>query len=149
MIRFFVLFTLIFIIAIAMLAGVAVQYGYTLLDPQMRMIWVAAVLLAGYVAWRIDGILKRQQQRSGENGGGKGLLSGFLVKGKSNSQRAREARIEARRKKLIAEGKLEAEPAPDVPETSEAPTRVPQSASIEDKMAARRERVRRAKEQGK
>lgn len=149
MIRFFVLFTLIFIIAIAMLAGVAVQYGYTLLDPQMRMIWVAAVLLAGYIAWRIDGILKRQQQRSGENGGGRGLLSGFLVKGKSNSQLAREARIAARRKKLIAEGKLEAEPAPDVPESSEAPTRVSQSASIEDKMAARRERVRRAKEQGK
>ena len=58
MIRFFVLFAVLFVITIAMLAGVAMQYGYTLLDPQMQMIWVAAVTVAGYVAWRINGFYR-------------------------------------------------------------------------------------------
>ena len=67
----------------------------------------------------------------------------------------REARVAARRRKLIAEGKLEEEvaeaPEPEIPPTPEGeiPTRVPQSASVADRMAARRERYKRAKEEGK
>lgn len=149
MIRFFILFAFLFVICIAMLAGVAMQYGYTLLDPQMQMIWIAAIAVAGYVAWRINGILRKREKRAGVERSGGGLFGRLFVSGKSQSQLAREARIATRRKKLIAEGKLDAEPEPDVVETEAAPTRVPPTASIQDKMAARRERVRRAKEQGK
>lgn len=150
MIRFAILFTILFVITLAMLAGIAAQYGYTLIDPRMQAIWVAAILVAAYVAWRINGVLKQRERRADPDGSQSGgIFGGLFVPGKSDTQRAREARIAARREKLIAEGKLAPEPEIDTSEADEVPTRVPQSASLEERMAARRERVRRAKEEGR
>ena len=151
MTRFLVLFSVLFLIAAAVMALVLTQNGYDVLDPKMSSMWLVVVLVALYVAWRIDGILKRRSRsRDDDTKSGSGF--GFLTPKPSAAQSAREARVAARRKKLISEGKLESEPEPE-PETSSeeaaAPVRVSQSAPIKDRMAARAERVRRAKEQGK
>lgn len=160
MVRYFVIFAATLGIGLVMMAGVLAQNGYSLFAPEMRMMLLVCVLVAAYVAWRISTILKRRKedakdlQSRGKAPAGKGILGG-LAGGKSAAQRDREARIAARRRKLIAEGKLEAEEA-DVPEAApeaapqaDAPARVASSASVKEKMAARAERVRRAREEGK
>lgn len=151
--RFLIVFSVTFLVASGVLVVVLAQNGYDPLAPKGAIIWLwlAVVLVALYVAWRIDGILKRRGGVLGD-GTNSGTRTGFLTPKPSAAQAAREARVEARRKKLIAEGKLEAEPEPEPEPESEgdaAPVRVSQSAPIKDRMAARAERVRRAKEQGK
>lgn len=149
MTRFLVLFSVLFLIAASILALVLTQGGHDLLDPKMTLTWLAVVAVSLYVAWRIDGILKRRERAQGAGGEANGGF-GFLKPKPSAAHSAREARVAARRKKLISEGKLEAEPEPAEPaEEDSAPVRVSQSAPIKDRMAARAERVRRAKEQGK
>ena len=149
MTRFLILFSVLFLIAAGVMVLVLAQNGHDPLDPKMTLTWLAVVAVTLYVSWRIDGILKRRERALGDTGGtGSGF--GFLAPKPSRAQSAREARVAARRKKLISEGKLDAEPEPEKPtEEGSAPTRVSQSAPIRDRMAARAERVRRAKEQGK
>ena len=158
MTRFFALFGIMLIICLALMWGMLEQNGYDLFAAEMRMMLVVVFLVAAYVAYRISRILERRAEREHDGsplkGAQKSKLSG-LFNGKSEAHQAREARVAARRKKLVAEGKLEAEaadaPEPDIPPTPEGeiPTRVPQSASVKDRMDARRERYRRAKEDGK
>lgn len=149
MTRFLVLFSVLFLIASGLMALVLTQNGYSLLDQKMTPMWLVVVLVALYVAWRIDGILRRRSRAQGDDSKGTRSSIDFFSSKPSAGQAAREARIAAKRKKLIAEGKLEAEPEPQSSEDNSAPVRVSQSAPIKDRMAARAERVRRAKEQGK
>ena len=151
MTRFLVLFAILLVIAMALMAALLAQNGYSLLDPKMTPMLLAAVLVAAYVSWRIDGILKRRSQGDDASRTGKSGGFDFLTPKPSAGHSARAARVAAQRKKLISEGKLEAEPEPqpEKPEGKTVPTRVSQSAPIKDRMAARAERVRQAKEQGK
>jgi hypothetical protein len=158
MTRFFALFGIMLIICLALMWGMMAQNGYDLFAPEMRMMLVVVLLVAAYVAFRISRILEKRGQLAHDGsplkGAQKSKLTG-LFNGKSQAHRAREARVAARRRKLVTEGKLEEEPAdasePEIPPTPEGEilTRVPQSASVADRMAARRERYRRAKEEGK
>jgi len=155
MTRYFALFGALALIALTLMAGLLAQQGYSLMDPKMAPMVLVAILVAGYVAWRINGILKRRSRAQGEGTSGKAKTGGFdfLAPKPSATQSARAARVAAQRKKLEAEGKIDEEVAPEAkvepePENS-APVRVSQSAPIKDRMAARAERVRRAKEQGK
>ena len=150
MTRFLALFGALLLIALLLMAGLLAQNGYSLMDPKMTPIVFAAVLVAAYVSWRIDGILKRRDAARIDHPDIPGKSGGFFSPKPSAAQSARAARVAARRKQLIADGKLEAEPEPEKPaEEASAPTRVSQAAPIKDRMAARAERVRRAKEQGK
>ncbi|MFN7163391.1 MAG: hypothetical protein ACK4P2_01105 [Hyphomonas sp.] len=155
MIRYLTLFTVLAAISLAMMAAVLAQYGYSLFDPDMTMMAVVCVLVAAYVAWRISNVIKNRknnlQDRPAPGGAGQGKLSG-LFQTRSKSFEAREAALAARRRKLIEEGKLEPEEAPALPpppEGESVPERVAASASVKEKMAARRERVRKAREEGK
>lgn len=148
MTRFLALFGALLLIALLLMAGLLAQNGYSLMDPKMTPIVFAAVLVAAYVSWRIDGILKRRDAARIDHPDIPGKSGGFLSPKPSAAQSARAARVAARRKQLIADGKLEAEPEKPSEEAS-APTRVSQAAPIKDRMAARAERVRQAKEQGK
>lgn len=161
MVRYLVIFSVILGVALVMMAGILAQSGYSLFAPEMRMMLLVCVLVAAYVSWRIATILKRREENAadrrarGDTPSGGGLF-GSMFGGKSKAQLDREARVAARRRKLVAEGKLEPEPAdlePQAPtgaETdAEAPTRVSSSATVKEKMAARAERVRRAREEGK
>jgi hypothetical protein len=138
------------------MAAMMAQNGYSLFAPEMSGMLLVAVLVAAYVSFRISRILAKRSERAHDGsplrGAQKTKLFG-LFGGTSAAQQEREARVAARRRKLIAEGKLEddtpAEPEIAPVQEGEAPTRVPQSASVADKMAARRERYRRAKEAGK
>lgn len=160
MVRYLTVFSIILALSLVLMAGVLAQSGYSLFDAEMRMMLLVCLLVAAYVAWRISTILKRRQENA-EDQRSRGLGTartaaglGGLLGGKSKAQLDREARVAARRRKLIAEGKLEAEPG-DVPPPAQeeappqAPTRVSSSASVKEKMAARAERVRRAREEGK
>ncbi|HBF91905.1 MAG TPA: hypothetical protein DDX09_12125 [Hyphomonas atlantica] len=154
MTRFLILFVVLLAFSIALMAAMLAQYGYSLFAPEMRSMLLVAFLVAGYVSFRISRIIDRRKQRleghPKPGGAGKSKLSG-LFSGKSAAQQAREARVAARRKKLVEAGKLEEEVQPDAAAESEdaGPTRVSQAAPIKDRMAARAERVRRAKEAGK
>lgn len=153
MTRFFLLFAVLLAFCLALMAGMMAQYGYSLFAPEMRNMLLVAFLVAGYVSFRISRMIARRKQRLEDHpqpgGAGKSKLSG-LFGGQSAAQTAREARVAARRKKLVEEGKLEEVPEDPQPVAeNEGPVRVAQSASIKDRMAARAERVRRAKEAGK
>ena len=154
MIRFFIIFGLVFALTLSLLASVASQYNYSLMDGRMSSIWLVSILVATYVAWRINGILKKREnslEKSGQiTGAQKGKLGALFTPRKSSAQLAREARVASRRKRLIADGKLKPDPVIDTPDADPEvqPTRVSRTASIEDRMAARRERVRLAKERG-
>ena len=152
MTRFFLLFAVLLAFCLALMAGMMAQYGYSLFAPEMRSMLLVAFLVAGYVSFRISRIIARRKRRLEDSpqagGAGKSKLSG-LFSGKSSAQAAREARVAARRKKLVEAGKLEEASEPEPATESEGPVRVAQSASIKDRMAARAERVRRAKEAGK
>jgi hypothetical protein len=155
--RYLVLFVVLVAIGLAMMAAILAQYGYSLFDPEMRMMVAVAVAVAAYVAWRISTLLKNRRNdlsgRPAPGGAGQGKLAGLFAPKKSAAHEAREASLEARRRKLIEEGKLEPEEAPPPPPPpaaeGEKPTRVAADAPIKDRMAARAERVRLAKEQGK
>ncbi|PKP82355.1 MAG: hypothetical protein CVT79_05345 [Alphaproteobacteria bacterium HGW-Alphaproteobacteria-18] len=160
MVRYFTIFAIILGLGLVVMAGILAQNGYSLFAPEMRMMLLVCVLVAAYVSWRISTVLKRRKEDAadlesrGQPSARKGRLGGLLG-GKSKAHMEREARVAARRRKLIAEGKLEpeeadmAEPAPLPTSEEEAPTRVSSSASVKEKMAARAERVRRAREEGK
>ncbi|WP_300421724.1 hypothetical protein [uncultured Hyphomonas sp.] len=150
--RFLLLFAVLLVFCLALMAAMMAQYGYSLFAPEMRSMLLVAFLVAGYVSFRISRIIARRKRRLEDHpqpgGAGKSKLSG-LFGGKSAAQAAREARVAARREKLVEEGKLEDIPEPEPAAESEGPVRVAQSAPIKDRMAARAERVRRAKESGK
>lgn len=162
MVRYLVIFAVLLGIGLLMMAGILAQNGYSLFAPEMRMMLLVCVLVAAYVAWRVSTVLRRRQedasdlQSRGRQPARSGLFASLLG-GKSRAQLDREARIAARRRKLIAEGKLDAEeaeapepaPAPEAVPDTEKPVRVSSSASVKEKMAARAERVRRAREEGK
>ena len=155
MTRFLTLFGILLAFSLALMWGMMAQYGYSLFAPEMRGMLLVAFLVAAYVAFRITRILSRRKRRK-EDAGQSGRrtqssLSG-MFSGKSSAQAAREARLAARRKQLIEEGKLEDDSTPPpvvADEEDAAPVRVSQSAPIKDRMAARAERVRRAKAAGK
>ncbi|MBI1400388.1 hypothetical protein [Hyphomonas sp.] len=156
MTRYLILFVLLTAIGLVLMGAVLSQYGYSLFDPEMRIMVGVAVAVAAYVAWRVSTILKNREndlsERPAPGGAGQGKLAA-LFSGRTKVHSAREAELAARRRKLIDEGKLEPEEAPPPPPLpvaeGEKPTRVAADASIKEKMAARAERVRRAKEQGK
>lgn len=156
MTRYIAIFAVLLVFCLALMAALMSQYGLSLLDPQMQTMLLVCVLVAAYVSWRITRIIQkraaaRQEGAVGETGSG-GLF-GSLSGGKSKALQAREARLAARKRQLVAEGKLSAEeadlPPPPAPEEEGAPTRAAASASVKEKMAARAERVRRAREEGK
>ena len=154
--RYALLFITLLAICLALCAGMLDMFGYSLFAPQMQGILLACFLVAAYVSFRVTQVIGRRKRDLSEapnpGGAGKSKLLGLFNSGPSAAQQAREARLKARRKKLIEEGKLEPEAAPESePEQSDdaAPTRVSQSAPIKDRMAARAERVRKAKEDGK
>lgn len=154
MTRFLILFVILLGITLALMAGMMAQYGYSLFAPEMRMMLLVAIMVAGYVSFRISQILSRRERRLKDfpqpGGAGRSKVAGLFSSSGSSAQNARAARVAARRRKLIEEGKLEEEPAP-APEkdAEETLVRVAQSAPIKDRMAARAERVRRAREAGK
>jgi hypothetical protein len=154
--RFLVLFGIMLVVSLALMWAMMAQNGYSLFAPEMSGMLLVAVLVAAYVSFRISRILAKRSERMHDGAPLKGTQKTKLLglfDGKSAAHQERAARVAARRKKLIAEGKLEDDtpPEPDIAPVAEgeAPTRVPQSASVADKMAARRERYKRAKEEGK
>ena len=152
MTRFIILFFIILGICLALMAAMTAQYGYSMFAPEMRTMLLVAFLVAGYVSFRISRILsRRKRDLSGmpaPGGAGRTKLFGLFNSGEP-AMSEREVRVAARRKKLIEEGKLEPESEPEMQSEESAPLRVSKSASVKDKMAARRERVRRAREEGK
>lgn len=146
MIRFAVFFSIALVLAVITMAGIALQYGYTLIDPEMRMIWLAIILLAAYVAWRVDGVMRKRERavsEFGEAAKSTSFLGTMFGPKKTRGQLAREARIAARREKLIKDGKLAEEQAP-----AESAITSPKY-EIKDRMAARLARVEQAKRDGK
>jgi hypothetical protein len=113
------------------------------------------VAVAAYVGWRINGILKNREMdladRKAPGGAGQGKLAGLFGGGRSRAYAEREARLEARRRKLIEEGKMSADEAPSPPPAAPEPAAPApgSSAAMRDRMAARAERVRKAREEGK
>ncbi|MBA4227025.1 MAG: hypothetical protein C0456_10375 [Hyphomonas sp.] len=162
MTRFLIIFAITLGISFALMASVLTQNGYSMFAPEMQTMIAVCIAVALYVAWRISNVLRRRQEDAvpGAEGSKKPALAlglGSLTGGKSRALREREARVAARRRRLIQEGKLQeeepaapepplaAEPAPP----AEAPTRAASTATMKEKMAARAERVRRAREEGK
>jgi hypothetical protein len=155
MARFFAIFTIVLILGAILISGVLSRYGYSLADPEMRMMAGVCVLVALYVAWRINSVLKARSlklsDREAPGGAGQGKLSGLFAP-RSKGLAAREAQLAARRRKLVAEGKLDPEEAGPEPAPAPEPTPAPiatSSTNVKDRMAARRERVRKAREEGK
>lgn len=155
--RFAVLFAVVFVISVALMAGMMAINGLNLFnfsDTRALIMLAVALAVALYVSFRISLIIAKRQSPKDPNsplkGAQKSKLLGVFAPKKSPSLVAREARVAARREKLVREGKIEAENAP-VPTylEDENPVRVAASAPIKDRMAARKERVRRAKETGK
>lgn len=150
--RFFILFGILLVVCLALMAAMMAQYGYSLFAPEMRMMLLVSFLVAGYVAFRITQVISKRERRRerGEAPGGAGQskLSGLFNR-KSPTQLRREARIAARREELVKKGKLAAEPVTEEPADKRPPTRVSQNAPLKDRMAAREERVRRARAEGK
>ena len=100
-----------------------------------------------------DDVLKARGRKLSEmpapGGAGQGKLAA-LFEPRSKALAARQADLEARRRRLIAEGKLAAEEAPaPAPEPEAAPPPPSASTNVKDRMALRRERVRKAREDGK
>ncbi|MFN3313551.1 MAG: hypothetical protein ACK46Q_08800 [Hyphomonas sp.] len=157
MTRYIAIFAALLVFCLALMAALMSQYGLSLLDPQMQTMLLVCVLVAAYVSWRITRILQQRaaarEYEAGTAGERRGRsLFGSFSGGKSKALLAREARLAARKRQLVAEGKLapeEADLPPPVPEDDGAPTRAAASASVKEKMAARAERVRRAREEGK
>lgn len=154
MLRFFAIFSVVLVLGVVMMAGIVGRYGYTLVDPEMRIMVGVCVAVAAYVAWRISGVLKRREvdlkERPAPGGAGQGKLAALFGGGRSREYEARRARLEARKRKLVEEGKLPPEEAPPEPPKPETPAPAPgSSAAMRDRMAARAERVRRAREEGK
>lgn len=155
MARFFAIFTIVLILGAILISGVLSRYGYSLADPEMRMMAGVCVLVALYVAWRINNVLKARSlklsDREAPGGAGQGKLAGLFAP-RSKALAAREAALEARRRKLVAEGKLDPEEAGPEPAPAPEPTPAPiatSSTNVKDRMAARAERVRKAREEGK
>lgn len=158
MVRYFVIFAIVLSVGLVMMAGILAQNGFSLFAPEMRMMLLACVLAAAYVSWRISTLLKRRKEDAAELQSRRQMpitksgLAG-LIGGKSTALLAREARLAARKRQLVAEGKLAPGEVTEVPaplsEETGAPTRAAASASVKEKMAARAERVRRAREEGK
>lgn len=154
MARFFAIFSIVLILGVIMMSGILSRYGYSLADPEMRIMLGICLFVALYVSWRINGVLKARSlklsEREAPGGAGQGKLSGLFTP-RSKALAAREAQLAARRRKLIAEGKLEPEPAglapPPAPNKPAPPAA--SSTNVKDRMAARRERVRKAREEGK
>lgn len=164
MIRFLVIFVVALVLALSVMSGLLARNGYSVFDPQMAGMLALCFAVALYVSWRISNVLRRRQQRqqdsyelTGQRAPTQAGMFGSLFGGKSRAQLEREARFEAKKRRLIQDGKVAAEavdeaPPADVAEApgpEEVPARVSASASVKDKMAARRERVRRAREEGK
>ncbi|MCA8901745.1 MAG: hypothetical protein KDA53_10885 [Hyphomonas sp.] len=155
--RFLVLFVILLAVSIGLMAAMMAQNGLNLFSRDMAPMLFVCFLVAGYVSFRISGILRRRGgglDRTARPGGAAKAKLSTVFNQKSAAQKEREAKFEAKRQRLIAEGKLEPDPEPEPEQEPEAasadvPTRVPQTAPIKDRMAARAERVRRAKEQGK
>jgi hypothetical protein len=151
MMRFFAIFAAVLVLGVLMLSGILSSYGYSLADPEMRVMLGLCLFVAAYVAWRINGVLKARAEnlsgREAPGGAGKTKLSALFAP-RSKVLSERQAELEARRRKLIAEGKLEADPEP-APEPSAPPPSLSSSTNVKDRMAARRERVRKAREEGK
>lgn len=153
--RFLILFVVLASLSLGMMAAVLSQYGYGLFAPEARIMSAVAVAVAAYVAWRISTILRHREQDLTDfpipGGAGKSKLAALFAP-RSKALKARQANLEARRKRLIEAGKLEAEEAPAPPpsqKSDEKPVRAEAGAAIKDRMAARAERVRRAREEGK
>ena len=161
MTRFLIIFAITLGISFALMASVLTQNGYSMFAPEMQTMIAVCIAVALYVAWRISNVLRRRQEDAvpGADGGKKPVAFGLgsLTGGKSRALREREARVAARRRRLIQEGKLqEEEPATPEPQLAaeaapqpDAPTRAASTATMKEKMAARAERVRRAREEGK
>lgn len=156
MTRYIAIFAVLLVFCLALMAALMSQYGLSLLEPQMQTMLLVCVLVAAYVSWRITRIIQKRAAARQEGTVGdtrSGGLFGSLSGGKSKALQAREARLAARKRQLVAEGKLSAEeadlPPLPAPEEEGSPTRAAASASVKEKMAARAERVRRAREEGK
>lgn len=157
MTRFIVLFSVLFVISVGLMAAMMAVNGLNLFnfsDARALVMLAVALAVALYVAFRISMIIAARSDPKDPDwpsrGAQKSKLLGLFGPKKSAGIQAREARVAARREKLVREGKIEAEDAP-VPTylEDENPVRVAASAPIKDRMAARKERVRRAKETGK
>ncbi|HRJ00698.1 MAG TPA: hypothetical protein PKV67_07960 [Hyphomonas sp.] len=155
MLRFLAIFTIVLMLGLIMLAAVLSQYGYSLFDPEMQVMIAVCIAVAAYVGWRINGILKNREMdladRPAPGGAGQGKLAGLFSGGRNKTYADRQARLEARRRKLIEEGKMSADEAPPPPPAAPEPAAPApgSSAAMRDRMAARAERVRKAREEGK
>ncbi|MGA1341794.1 MAG: hypothetical protein ACO33A_01920 [Hyphomonas sp.] len=153
MVGFFAIFAAVLVLGLVMLSGILSGYGYSLADPEMRVMLGLCLVVAAYVAWRIQGVLRARAGAAPEDqasgGAGRAKLSDMFGR-RSRALSARQAELEARRRRLIAEGKLEAGPAPvPRPEPAVPPPGRASADSVRDRMAARRERVRKAREEGR
>lgn len=163
MVRYLVMFSGLLAGAMALMVALLARSGYSLFAQDMRPMLLVCILVAAYVSWRISSTIRRRSALAKDHPAGQAGWKGGLFGSPGPAQRDRLARVAARRRRLIAEGRLEApgggtpggqdpsgEPtdvAPSAP--GEKPLRVPASASVREKMAARAERVRRAREEGR
>ena len=92
MTRFLVLFGALLLIALLLMAGMLAQNGYSLMDPAMTPMVFAAVLVAGYVSWRINGILKRRDQSRGASLDKTGGKSGGIFSSKPSAAQSARAK---------------------------------------------------------
>lgn len=146
MIRFALIFLAVFVLTFTMLLGIYAQAGLELVHKRMLPAFGVAFLVAAYVSFRVNMIIRRRLDRQGdtEQTAKRGVLGAiFGLNSESSSTRARRKSIEARRQELIQAGKLKEEA--DISESAPDSVRATQSVSIEERMAARRERVRKAK----
>ena len=129
--RFLILFAIMLVVSVGLMWAMMAQNGYNLFAPEMSGMMLVAVLVAMYVSFRISRILAKRAERA---------EGGLPLKGAQKSKLSGMFNS-----KSVALQEPEGAPVP----AGEAPTRVPQSASVADRMAARRERYKRAKEEGK
>jgi len=153
MMRFIAIFAVTLVLSTLMMSGVLARYGYSLVDPEMRIMLGVCLFFAGYVAWRISNVLKARSRKlldmPAAGGAGQGKLAALFAP-RSMALSTRQADLEARRRRLIAEGKLEPQEAPVAePSAEPAPPLLSSSTNVKDRMALRRERVRKAREDGK
>jgi len=109
MTRYLALFGALALIALLLMAGMLAQYGYSLMDPKMTPMVFVALMVAAYVAWRINGILKRRGRRLGTDASGTSKTGGFdfFTPKPSAKHSARAARVARRRQSWSSRGELQ------------------------------------------
>ena len=88
MARFLAIFAITLILSTLMMSGILARYGYSLADPEMRIMLGVCLFVAGYVAWRISNVLKARGRKLSEmpapGGAGQGKLAALFAENIKN-----------------------------------------------------------------